>query len=177
MRRSFPAQLKVAAVGRGSADALEALGVRPVIAPEEGADSESLLRVPELEHVAEQRIVIFRGVGGRELLRDTLVARGASVEYAECYRRVRPEADRTLLMQSWSKGEIDAIVVTSSEGLRNLHDLIGADGRELLAMTPVFASHERIAATASELGLKQVFVTRPGDRGIAASLAQHFGAR
>jgi uroporphyrinogen-III synthase len=173
-RRSFPSHVKVAAVGRGSAAALASLGLGPVIAPDDGGDSESLLRVPELARVAGQRIVIFRGSGGRELLRDTLVQRGAAVDYAECYRRGRPGTGVGALMKSWAAGEIDAVVVTSSEGLRNLHDVVGPAGRRHLAATPLFVPHPRIAATADELGLRDVVVTATGDRAIAASLVEHF---
>src|SRR5690349_13259736 len=48
-RRNIPSRLRVAAVGGGTAAALKALGVNAVISPHEGADSESLLRVPELQ--------------------------------------------------------------------------------------------------------------------------------
>lgn len=173
-RRNMPSRLRVAAVGGGTAAALKALGVRAVISPHEGADSESLLRVPELQNVAGARIVIFRGVGGRELLRETLIARGAQVDYAECYRRVRPEIDVASLLQSWNAGDIDAVVVTSSESLRNLHDLLGPGGRARLAATPVFVSHARIAETARELGMQDVVIAAPADEGVMSALLERF---
>jgi len=37
---------------------------------------------------------------------DTLTARGATVEYAECYRRARPAGDVTPLLTAWARGEI-----------------------------------------------------------------------
>ena len=176
-RRDFPAHLRVAAVGRGSAAALEHLGLSSVIAPQDGADSESLLRSPELQDVAGKRIVIFRGVGGRELLRDALLARDARVDYAECYRRARPQADLRPLLRSWAAGEIHAVVVTSSEGLHNLCEMLGAAGRRHLARTPLFVPHPRIAATAGELGLTRVIVSGAGDERIVESLAEHFTGR
>ena len=148
-----------------------------VLAPDQAADSEALLALPELERVAGQRIVIFRGAGGRELLRDTLVGRGAAVEYAECYRRVRPRVDVGPLLASWRAGDIDAAVVTSSEGLRSFHDMIGASGREHLARTPLFVPHARIAATARELDLDDAIVTGAGDDGIVRSLVEYFAVR
>ncbi len=93
MRAAWPASLRAAAVGQGSRDELQRHGIQSVLAPESGADSEALLVLPELAAVAGKRIVIFRGEGGRELLGDSLAARGAKVEYAACYRRARPRID------------------------------------------------------------------------------------
>ena len=77
-RRQWPAPLRVAAIGKGSVRELERFGISGVLAPERHFDSEHLLELPELQAVAGQRVVIFRGDGGRELLGDTLAARGAS---------------------------------------------------------------------------------------------------
>ncbi|MCX7139646.1 MAG: uroporphyrinogen-III synthase, partial [Proteobacteria bacterium] len=89
-RSSWPPGLRVAAVGSASARALHSHGFEAVIVPAQGFDSEALLALPELQDVAGKRVVIFRGDGGRELLGDTLRARGAAVEYAACYRRALP---------------------------------------------------------------------------------------
>src|SRR3989338_8880463 len=75
----LPQNLKIATVGQGSAKALRELGIANVIAPAERFDSEGLLALPELQDVAGWRVLIFRGDGGRELLGDTLKARGAAV--------------------------------------------------------------------------------------------------
>jgi uroporphyrinogen-III synthase len=175
-RRALPQNLDMIAIGGGSARALREHGVDLVIVPKGRYDSEALLAVPELGEVSGKRIVIFRGEGGRPLLGDTLAARGARVEYAECYRRVKPDGDVTTLMHAWSRGEIDGIVATSSEGLRNLHEMLDAAGRDWLAATTVFVPHARIAATARELGLASAVVTPPGDEGIAAGIVAHFSA-
>lgn len=175
-RRTMPASLAVATVGRASLRELGRFGVGGVIAPARGADSEALLGLPELESVAGKRVVIFRGDGGRELLGDTLAARGASVEYAECYRRRRTSADTAPLLKAWARNEVDAIVVTSSEALHHLFDLVGKLGQTWLRATPVFVPHPRICATARSLGLERVVETGPGDEGLLAGLVEHFRA-
>ena len=84
---AWPPGLRAAAVGAGTAAALRARGVPQVLAPAAGGDSESLLALAAMHEVGGQRVLVIRGVGGRELLADTLRARGAHVEYLECYRR------------------------------------------------------------------------------------------
>jgi uroporphyrinogen-III synthase len=173
-RRAWPAGLRVATVGRGSERALQRHGFAAVIAPSGRFDSEGLLALPELKDVTGKRAVIFRGDGGRELLGDTLAARGATVEYAECYRRTRPNADAAPLLALWQQRRLDAFSVTSSEGLANLHDMLGVAGRQCLQQTPLFAPHERIAAAARALGVQTVVLTGPGDEGLVAGLAAFF---
>ena len=112
----WPRKLRVAAVGAGTAAALQRLGFESVVAPEGEADSEALASLAELQELRGRSVVIFRGQGGREWLRAVLEARGARVEYAECYRRVAPTADTEPLVERWRRGGIDAVSITSSEG-------------------------------------------------------------
>jgi uroporphyrinogen-III synthase len=174
-RRALPPGLKFAAIGRASVRELEKFGISEVLAPAR-FDSEALLELPELHDIAGRRIVIFRGEGGRELLGETLAVRGAIVEYAECYRRGRPPAEPGPLLAAWARNELDAVVVTSSEGLRNFFELVGPAGQRALAKTPVFVPHPRIEGTARELGLDRVVLTPQGDEGLCRGLAQWFAA-
>jgi len=172
--RALPPGLQCAAIGRGGVKELARFGVTNAIAPARRFDSEALLELPELQEMRGKRIVIFRGDGGRELLGDTLKARGAGVEYAECYRRGTPNLDAAPLLKAWARNELDAVTVTSSEGLRNLYEMIGALGRQWLRKTPVFVPHPRIAEVARELGLTRVIVTEPADEGLMDALKEHF---
>lgn len=173
-RRELPAGLKIAAVGRGSSKELKRYGIAEIIAPQAQFDSEHLLALPEMQHVAGKRIIIFRGEGGRELLGDTLAARGAQIEYAECYRRGKPDASAAGLLYLWARGELHAVSVTSTEGLRNLFEMVGKLGREWLKKTPLFVPHARIAEAARELGVKQIKVTPNGDEGCVAAVIDYF---
>ncbi len=86
-RRSWPAALRVAALGKSSERELARHGIHDAISPPLRFDSEALLELPELSAVQGKRVVIFRGEGGRELLGDTLKARGAAVEGRGARRR------------------------------------------------------------------------------------------
>jgi uroporphyrinogen-III synthase len=173
-RRALPPRLKLAAIGPGGVRELGNFGLTGVIAPAVRYDSEALLELPEMRDVAGKRVVIFRGDGGRELLGDTLAARGARVEYAEVYRRDRPQADAAPLLLAWERGGLHAVVITSSEALRNLFDLVGERGQPRLMKTPLFVSHPRIEQAARALGAATVVLTGQGDEELLRGVTQWF---
>ena len=168
----WPGGLVPAAVGQGTVRALAAHGIGGCIVPSDRFDSEALLALPELDtgHVCGRRIAIFRGDGGRELLADTLRERGATVDCVTCYRRAGPDSGTAPLLAAWRAGRLDALAVSSSEGLRYLHDLLDDEGRRWLSATPLFVPHARIAESAGALGLHRVVLTPPADEGILAAL-------
>lgn len=170
----WPGGVLAAAVGQATARALAGYGVHPVLCAEDAADSESLLALGQFAEMAGKRVLIIRGEGGRETLADTLRQRGATVDYAECYRRARPDADAGPLLALWRDGGIAAVTVTSREVFANLVELLGAEGAALLRATPLFAPHSRIAGAAREWGVAEAVATRPGDAGLVSGLADWF---
>jgi uroporphyrinogen-III synthase len=173
--RPWPKHPRVAAVGRATARALERLGFGSVLAPQGQGDSEALAALPELQDLRGRSVVVFRGEGGREWLRDELEIRGAAVEYAECYRRSPPASpDLGPLLARWQRGGVDAVAISSGEGLANLFALLGPTGRNYLCATPVFVSHPRIAALARELGVREVVLTAPGEDASVAGMLGFF---
>jgi uroporphyrinogen-III synthase len=162
----LPRATRVATVGQGSAKALRDLGIANVIAPAEQFDSEGLLALPELQNVTGWCVLILRGDGGRELLGDTLRARGATVEYAACYRRSKPQQDIAALLYAAP----DALTVTSSEALDYLWQMLGDARRDSLCDIPLFVPHERIAELAQRQGWRQVQLTGSGDDGLLSAL-------
>lgn len=171
-RRSWPARLRVATVGKGSAAALHEAGFADVIAPASGFDSEAVLALPEFSPTAVRgrRVVVFRGDGGRELFGRELSARGAEVDYVTAYRRACPDDDWQALIERARAGGIDAVVVTSSEGVANLLRLLGPAGCSAFASIPLFVPHPRIEAAARKAGFQRVEMTPPGDHGIVSAL-------
>jgi uroporphyrinogen-III synthase len=172
-RGRMPATAQVFAVGPGTARVLQAHDLAGVVTPQ-GQDSEALLALPQLQDVAGRCVVIVRGVGGRDLLADTLRTRGADVHYLECYRRMRPQTDSLPLLAHWQAGGIDAVTVTSAEALHNLAAMLGESGKPLLASTPFFAPHEKIATAARRFGIARVVATPGGDAGLVEGLVNWF---
>jgi len=165
-RADFPPTLKVATIGPGSAKALREWGVDDVLVPSERYDSEGLLARPELQQIAGWRVMIFRGDGGRELLGDTLKARGAAVEYVTCYRRSKPQQTPVELLAA----QPDALTVTSSEALGYLWQMLDKQAQAALHNMPLFVPHPRIAELARSQGWTQVHLTVAGDEGLLAAL-------
>ncbi len=176
--QAWPPKVRMAAIGRGSARELQRLGFRDILVPEGRFDSESLLSMSPLQDMQDQRVVVFRGEGGRELLGDTLAARGARVRYAECYRRAAPSADISGLLRAWARHGLDAVIVTSVEGLHHLYDALGQVGRQWLTKTPLVVVGTRQRDACRALGLQGPLIVAAGaddETLIAALCSWHAG--
>ena len=173
-QRRWPPALQAAAIGPGTAAELAACGIAEVVVPGQRFDSEALLELPALHaaRVAGRKVLILRGNDGRELLAESLRLRGAEVDAVVCYQR-SPPADGAPLMSLLRNTRIDALTVSSSEGLRALLPLLDTQCRERLQRTPIFVPHRRIATTAAELGWEKVVLTAPADAGIMEGLCAH----
>jgi uroporphyrinogen-III synthase len=171
MLPAWPSTARAVAISFGTKRELDRAGIAPVIVPQAGADSEAVLASPELQHVPGKRVLIIRGDDGRPVLGEALASRGARVEYAQCYRRVRPGADPAPLLAAWRRGEVDGVVALSAQALGNFIDMTqGA----LSAATPFFVSHERIARHAKSLGVREVVVAAPSDDAMIERLVAYF---
>lgn len=166
----IPENLKFAAIGHQTAKALAIYGIPKVLTPQTRFDSETLLALAEMQDVANKTIIIFRGIGGRDVLADSLKARGAKVTFAECYRRINPQTDTDLLSTLWRQGQLHAVIVTSSEAMRNLLDIAG-DSAWLKHIT-LCVNHARIAELPLQLGLKVLVTDAPGDEAMIKCLSQ-----
>jgi uroporphyrinogen-III synthase len=171
LRRPWPAALRVAAVGEATAEALRNSGFARVISPPERHDSEGLLALPELAAVRGSHVLIFRGEGGRERLREVLQERGATVAYVECYRRVKPRADPATLIAAWKRGEIQAVSALSGETLENFVAMIGPAGSALLGTATLVVPHEAIGSHREARRFARVVVAPHGAEGLAQALS------
>ena len=173
-QRPWPDGLQAAAIGQSTVAQLALSGIGNVVAPVERFDSEALLELPafQAQRVAGKRVLILRGNGGRELLAETLLERGAQVDCVSCYRRSMP-SDGASVVALLHGGRLDALTISSSEGLRNLMTLLDPDAITTLCSVPVFVPHQRIAEVAAGLGLRQIVLTPPADAGIIEGLCAY----
>jgi uroporphyrinogen-III synthase len=118
--------------------------------------------------VKAKKILVVRGVGGRDVLAESLKQRGATVTFAECYQRENPQTNCDLLAQLYSEKKLHGIVVTSSEAMRHLLDL--ANGADWLSNVTLFVNHVRIAKLPLQMGLKVQIADVPGDEAMLKTI-------
>ena len=134
----WPLALRWLAVGPGTAEALAGFGIQA--AYPRIAGSQGLLELPALRAVSGGKVLIVRGVGGRELLARELTRRGAEVTYLEVYQR-SPVAGA-----DWTDIPPGSVaVLTSLEALVNLTSQLGDD----IYQYRVVVASSRIAAEAN----------------------------
>jgi uroporphyrinogen-III synthase len=148
------AQAATAAIGRATARAVGAAGIRVDAVPTTGADSEGLLALPAFAAPAGRRIVIFKGVGGRDALRAELARRGAVVVVAEVYRRV-PVVPAVASLETLANAcatESAVVAVTSVEVLESLLEIAPESRAPRLVDATLLVPGERVAAAARRHG-------------------------
>lgn len=164
----WPQGLAWYGVGRATAAALAASGL-DASEPGGAMNSEALLELPGWQQLSGERILIIRGVGGRDYLAGELTLRGARVDFLECYRRGLPaEVDAEALHRAalWA----DAIGISSGETLANLEQLWGAAGAAPgdLAATLVVPG-QRVEALALAAGFRHCLTAE--NAGVEATVA------
>lgn len=178
---AWPPHVALAVVGEGSKAALAQHGLTPenatIFSPvdRERTDSQTLLEVLDIEALRGKKVLIIRGETGRELLSDALREKGVEVEQVAAYRRATPPLDDhrcdTLLRLLDAGAEW---VITSSESLRNLIDMVRAVAGEVgvvkMQQQKLIVPHIRIAETAQALGFVQILQTASGDEPLLAAL-------
>lgn len=161
----------LAAVGPATAQALRQHGLTVACSPGDGYTSEALLAQPELRRLEHAEVVIVRGVGGRELLAQTLRGRGARVRYAEVYRRALPPAAPAQALSAWLAAARRILIITSREGLDNLLALAPPKALSAVRSAAVIVVSERLQALARTLGFDAVHVARgPDDQALLSAV-------
>lgn len=144
---------RFAAVGEGTAAALEAAGWSVAARPRHGDGARALLDSPELNDLAGRRVAICRGLGGRRVLDEALADAGARVMPVELYQRVPADSDPEQLRSWLEQGRIAAVCLTSASAAEHLLRIAGPALAPGLAALPVVAPSRRVLKLAAEHGL------------------------
>ncbi len=116
------------AVGETTAKQLQKRGVKvtDLAQSQTGAmTSETLLQSPALQSVAGEKILIFRGLGGRPHIGEVLSERGAQVDYCELYERLLPAESSAAFGQLFATDPHNLVVTLhSGEALDNFQHIV-----------------------------------------------------
>ena len=158
---------QIAAIGKATAKALALAGLPVAVVPADGYTSEALLAMPQMQVIQGQRCLIIRGEGGREELATILQSRGASVEYLNVYKRIKPEIDNTTVNLLLQQTKLTVITITSGEALENLLAMVTTQQHPQLFTVPLVVISDRISQIAADRGFKRIAVTTsPSDSAI-----------
>ncbi|MDH5543033.1 MAG: uroporphyrinogen-III C-methyltransferase [Nitrospinota bacterium] len=107
---------KICAIGKSTGEAVEALGIRVDLVPDEYR-AEGILE--SIGDVKGKKILIPRAEEAREVLPDTLREKGAEVNVVTAYRTHRPDARKDELFEAIKNGDADMVTFTSSSTVSN----------------------------------------------------------
>ncbi|MEH6557714.1 MAG: uroporphyrinogen-III synthase [Oceanicoccus sp.] len=143
-------------IGRSTTQLLQQEGVPVSDTVELGAmNSESLLQQKSLQELSHQKVLIVRGVGGRDYLHSVLQQRGAVVEYAECYRR-KVAAASTELIEKIKEHDINTVCLNSGDSVENFCQLVGSEHWSIIKDLLIVVPGARVAEIAGKKGFENV---------------------
>lgn len=140
------------AVGEATKLLLQKYTGQSVTVPNKSFNSEGLLALPCLQKLDNHSVLILRGVGGREYLKQHLCGRGATVDYYESYQRVAIDLPSAAMSQKWQQQAINGAIISSVELLIQLIKVTSKEQQSWLKSITLFAASERIINYAHDLG-------------------------
>ncbi len=157
---SWPQTLQGIAIGQATAKPLIKWGASIHFVPEI-ATSEQLLASTPMLNVSNQLVLLFKGEGGRPLIKETLVERGACLQEVNVYRRTTPPFKKQFFQSLWQDDSIDIILFTSEQALETIFALFGKEAQPWLCSKPCVVISERLAKAAANRGINIIRIARP----------------
>ncbi|MHB8075173.1 uroporphyrinogen-III C-methyltransferase [Desulfosporosinus fructosivorans] len=145
------AGIEIVAIGPATKVALEQRGLRASFVPEEFR-AEKIIEGLSGRILSGQRVLLARAEEARDVLPESLKARGVEVWDVPVYKTVIGAANRGELQQMLREKEIHAVTFTSSSTVRNFVTLLDGDV-SLLKGVLLYSIGPITSATAQELGL------------------------
>lgn len=168
---------RVAAIGPGTASALEAHGIVPDVVAETYT-AEGLVEALRTEVPLQgQRVLVPRSAEGRDALVEGIRALGAAeVDDVALYRPAKPEPDVEGL-RALRSGEVDIVTFASSSSVRHLVELLDGDVSPLRGMT-IACIGPITAQAVRDAGLEPTIVAREHTiLGLVRALEEAFAIR
>ncbi|SMN17018.1 Uroporphyrinogen-III synthase [uncultured Candidatus Thioglobus sp.] len=153
---------KIFTVGAATAQKLNDYGISVDDFPKQKPSSEALLALDSVAELQHKKVLIFRGKGGRETLKNGLEKNHNQVEYVEVYDRVTCTltSDHKTSLNIFLSNNQGVISITSNENLDGLI-LLASQLNQLdkLKTYSLVVLSQRIEKYALSLGFTQVLIT------------------
>jgi uroporphyrinogen-III synthase len=156
----WPQHIHNIAIGHATAKTLQKYHIAVHDIPDV-ADSEHLLECAALKKPWNKKILLFKGIGGRPLIEQSLLQQKAGLHLFEVYERTLPKIDQKFLNSIWQERLVDIILLTSEESMQHLFLMFGDAAHDWLCDTPCLVLGHRLAQSAASLGFKKVILSRP----------------
>ncbi|OHE25212.1 MAG: uroporphyrinogen-III C-methyltransferase [Syntrophus sp. RIFOXYC2_FULL_54_9] len=118
--------IRIATIGPATASAVEALGIRVDLVPEEFI-SEGVVKAFAGADLRGSRVLIPRAKEARDVIPEGLAAMGATCDIATTYRTVRSDRDASELAPLFDDEKVDVITFTSPSTVANFLRIMGPD--------------------------------------------------
>ncbi|WP_028841233.1 uroporphyrinogen-III C-methyltransferase [Thermodesulfobacterium hveragerdense] len=115
--------LKIAVIGKATAEALEGWGIKADLIPEKNFTQEGLLEAFSKIPMKGKKVLIARAKEARDVLPKGLEELGAIVDIVSIYQTVLPEETKNAFKEELKQG-VDVITFTSSSTVKNFFRLL-----------------------------------------------------
>ena len=141
---TLPSSLIISCIGPSTKKLLQENFNTPVFYPRESFDSEHLLKSDIFSDIKNQKILIIRGIGGRETLRKGLEKKGGLITYGECYTRKYLQIDLEEVRKSTYEFNRIFMLITSYESAKKFMQHNITDHLGWLKSIHVIVNHIRL---------------------------------
>jgi uroporphyrinogen III methyltransferase/synthase len=146
--------VRVAAVGRSTAESLTGCGIFADLIPAEQSQEGLVQAFADIE-VSGLRFLLPGSSIGRPLLADELARRQATVERVITYENVVPRLERSTLPACLTDNELDLVIFASPSSVANFVTVLGEhESRELLAKTAIATIGPTTSRAIQDLGFE-----------------------
>ena len=153
----IPKNLKFSSIGPTTKLLLQEYLSVDVHSPIKTFDSEHLLKEKIYNNVKGQKILIIRGEGGRETLKNALEEKGAIVNYGECYVRKYVDIDLIQLKNDLVNYHHQFILFSSTNSAKHFIDQLHNIETGWLQNIKIIVNHKKIEGLLSKI-FKNIFV-------------------
>lgn len=155
LKSALTTSASIAAIGPTTKQCLEQAGLQVDLQGQQ-ANSESFLAQKKLSNFYGKDILIIKGAGGRELLREHFIKHSCCINEFAVYQRACPQFLGDNLKKIWKKHLINLILIHSVDALTNLINQTNGQLQEQIKQTACLVLSERIKQVAVQNGFSNV---------------------